>query len=103
MWQIAVALGLFAIIGVVRAPAFALTALLVLGLHSATGHKEYRFIYLALAVAPILIGVGMWLGIVMWFNVWFIIWPNQKKALNINNQYADLPQAAGSAQGVRLR
>src|SRR5271156_5500356 len=22
------------------------------------------------------IGVGMWLGTIMWFNVWFIIWPN---------------------------
>ena len=29
------------------------------------------------------IGIGMWLGIVMWFNVWFVIWPNQKKALGI--------------------
>ena len=29
------------------------------------------------------IGTGMWLGIVMAFNVWFIIWPNQKKALGI--------------------
>lgn len=29
------------------------------------------------------IGIGMWLAIVMWFNVWFIIWPNQKKALGI--------------------
>src|SRR6266566_492756 len=29
------------------------------------------------------IGLGMWLGIIMWFNVWFIIWPNQKKALGI--------------------
>ena len=29
------------------------------------------------------IGLGMWFGIVMWFNVWFIIWPNQKKALGI--------------------
>ena len=25
------------------------------------------------------IGIGMWLGIVMAYNVWFIIWPNQKK------------------------
>ena len=31
----------------------------------------------------IAIGVGMWLGVVMWFNVWFVIWPNQKKALGI--------------------
>jgi uncharacterized membrane protein len=29
------------------------------------------------------IGIGMWLGIVMAYNVWFIIWPNQKKALGI--------------------
>jgi uncharacterized membrane protein len=29
------------------------------------------------------IAIGMWLGIIMWFNVWFIIWPNQKKALGI--------------------
>jgi hypothetical protein len=25
----------------------------------------------------------MWLGIIMAFNVWFIIWPNQKRALGI--------------------
>ena len=30
-----------------------------------------------------IIGVGMWLAIIMWFNVWFVIWPNQKKALGI--------------------
>ena len=29
------------------------------------------------------IGIGMWLGIIMWINVWFVIWPNQKKALGI--------------------
>tara|TARA_B100000945_G_C20322934_1_gene568570 strand:+ start:47 stop:649 length:603 start_codon:yes stop_codon:yes gene_type:complete len=29
------------------------------------------------------IGIGMWLGIIMAINVWFIIWPNQKKALGI--------------------
>ncbi len=37
-----------------------------------------------------LIGVGMWLGAIMWFNVWFIIWPNQIKALNIDNKHPDL-------------
>ncbi|MBL9010323.1 MAG: urate hydroxylase PuuD [Alphaproteobacteria bacterium] len=39
------------------------------------------------------IGTGMWLATIMWFNVWFVIWPNQKKALNIANAYPDLPQA----------
>ncbi len=29
------------------------------------------------------IGIGMWLGIIMAANVWFIIWPNQKRALGI--------------------
>ena len=31
----------------------------------------------------IAIGIGMWLGIIMFFNVWFVIWPNQKRALGI--------------------
>jgi uncharacterized membrane protein len=29
------------------------------------------------------IGMGMWIGIIMAYNVWLIIWPNQKKALGI--------------------
>ncbi len=29
------------------------------------------------------IGVGAWLGSVMLFNVWILIWPNQKKVLGI--------------------
>ena len=29
------------------------------------------------------IGIGMWLGIIMAANVWFVIWPNQKRALGI--------------------
>ena len=29
------------------------------------------------------IGIGMWLGIIYGFNVWFIIWPNQKRALGM--------------------
>jgi len=30
-----------------------------------------------------LIGTGMWLGLIMGFNVWGVIWPNQKKALGL--------------------
>jgi uncharacterized membrane protein len=44
------------------------------------------------ASAFTLIGIGMWLGTIMWFNVWFIIWPNQQRALSINNAYPDLAQ-----------
>ena len=43
------------------------------------------------------IGIGMWLGTIMWFNVWFIIWPNQQKALNIDNKYPDLSVEAKAA------
>jgi uncharacterized membrane protein len=31
----------------------------------------------------VMIGVGMWMALIMAFNVWFIIWPNQKKILGI--------------------
>ena len=30
-----------------------------------------------------LIGIGMWLALIMAFNVWVIIWPNQKKVLGL--------------------
>ncbi|MEA2992587.1 MAG: hypothetical protein QOD40_1507 [Alphaproteobacteria bacterium] len=29
------------------------------------------------------IGIGMWLALIMAFNVWFVIWPNQQKALGL--------------------
>ena len=52
----------------------------------------------------IFIGIGMWLAIVMWFNVWFIIWPNQQRALNINNAFPDLAAdvKAGHAKTAML-
>ncbi|MGB5950486.1 MAG: urate hydroxylase PuuD [Parvibaculum sp.] len=43
----------------------------------------------------IAIGIGMWLGTIMWFNVWFIIWPNQKIALGIVDAPADAKPKAG--------
>ena len=36
------------------------------------------------------IGIGMWLGLYMAFNVWFVIWPNQKRALGIVNCEPDV-------------
>lgn len=41
------------------------------------------------------IGIGMWLGTIMWFNVWFVIWPNQQKALGLV-QVADAEKAAAA-------
>jgi len=46
------------------------------------------------------IGIGMWLGAIMWFNVWFVIWPNQKKALGIVD--ADADTKAASARTAML-
>ena len=40
------------------------------------------------------IGIGMWLGAIMWFNVWFVIWPNQKIALGIVEADADAKKAS---------
>jgi uncharacterized membrane protein len=45
------------------------------------------------------IGIGMWLGTIMWFNVWFVIWPNQQKVLNIGGKYSDLPAPDKAAAG----
>jgi uncharacterized membrane protein len=36
------------------------------------------------------IGLGMWIALIMAFNVWFIIWPNQKRALGIVTVEADV-------------
>ncbi|WP_425409174.1 urate hydroxylase PuuD [Hyphococcus sp.] len=49
----------------------------------------------------VLIGIGMWLGAIMWFNVWFIIWPNQIKALNIDNKHPDLAPEAKAASAKK--
>ena len=48
----------------------------------------------------ITIGVGMWLGIIMAYNVWMVIWPNQKKALGIIEASAD--EKAKSAKTAML-
>jgi uncharacterized membrane protein len=40
------------------------------------------------------IGIGMWLALIMAANVWFVIWPNQKKALGIVTVDADVKKAA---------
>jgi uncharacterized membrane protein len=40
------------------------------------------------------IGVGMWLGLIMAFNVWVFIWPAQKIALGIVDADADAKAAA---------
>jgi uncharacterized membrane protein len=47
-----------------------------------------------------MIGIGMWLGAIMWFNVWFVIWPNQQRALGLVE--ADADSKAKSARTAML-
>lgn len=49
------------------------------------------------------IGIGMWLGLIMAANVWFIIWPNQKKALGIVQVSAEEKAAAAKLAGMTSR
>jgi uncharacterized membrane protein len=56
------------------------TVIMGLGLASRNGYVM-QALMLREGVVPI--GLGMWMGFIMAFNVWFIIWPNQKKALGL--------------------
>ena len=49
------------------------------------------------------IGIGMWLALIMAFNVWFIIWPNQKKALGIVTVSPEEKAAAAKMAGMTSR
>jgi uncharacterized membrane protein len=76
-------------IGKVIAPAvlfwfrWAAMATIITGLILASMYPGYLVKALSIQAPNQAIGIGIWLGAVMWFNVWFIIWPNQKKALGI--------------------
>ena len=48
----------------------------------------------------ITIGIGMWLGIIMAYNVWMVIWPNQKKVLGMIEVSAE--EKAKSARTAML-
>lgn len=39
--------------------------------------------------ASAMIGIGAWLGTIMFFFVWVLIWPNQQKVLGIKKASAD--------------
>jgi uncharacterized membrane protein len=52
------------------------------------------------AMGHTMIGIGMWMGIIMWFNVWFIIWPAQQKALGMVD--ADDATKAAAARRAML-
>jgi uncharacterized membrane protein len=50
-----------------------------------------------------LIGIGMWLALIMAFNVWVIIWPNQKKVLGIVAADDTAKAKAAAAAGIASR
>ena len=49
------------------------------------------------------LGIGMWLGIIMAFNDWFVIWPNQKRALGIIDCDSDLKSKSAKNAMLFLR
>ena len=49
------------------------------------------------------IGIGMWLGLIMAFNVWFLIWPNQQKVLGMVEASADEKKRAARIAGLTSR
>jgi uncharacterized membrane protein len=49
------------------------------------------------------IGIGMWLGTIMWFNVWFIIMPNQNKVMGVTPATPDEVNAARRTAGLASR
>ena len=63
-------------------------------------HAKYAIAALSFQDPYKLIGAGMWLGLIMAFNVWFVIWPNQKKALGIVE--ADDATKAASAKTAMI-
>ena len=56
------------------------------------GHAQYA-----------LMGIGMWLAIIMFLNVWGIIWPNQKIALGIKEADADAKAKAARIASLASR
>jgi uncharacterized membrane protein len=49
------------------------------------------------------IGIGMWLGILMWINVWFGVWPNQNRALGIVDASSEEKSASAKTAMLFLR
>jgi uncharacterized membrane protein len=73
-------------------------ATVVTGLVVAT-LQGYLHAALRLQIGYAAIGIGMWLALIMAFNVWFIIWPNQQKALGI---VAAEPEAKAAAARLAM-
>lgn len=58
---------------------------------------------MTLQVPFTMIGVGMWIALIMAANVWFIIWPNQKKVLGIVEASAEQKASAAKTALIASR
>jgi uncharacterized membrane protein len=81
---------------------YAALATVVLGLILAL-QKGYLVQALTFRGGFHVIGIGMWLALIMAFNVWFIIWPNQQKVLGLVEASADAKAAAARLAGMTSR
>jgi uncharacterized membrane protein len=52
---------------------------------------------------PTAIGIGMWLGLIMAYNVWMIIWPNQQKILGLVDATPEEKKAAAKPAAMASR
>ena len=82
------------------AAAFTVLSGLVLALLNGYLHDAMTLSFTSGIPKHTAIGIGMWLGVIMAFNVWFVIWPNQKRALGIVE--ADADTKAASARTAML-
>jgi uncharacterized membrane protein len=60
---------------------WAALATVLMGFMLLGGKADEALLFKERAYVPI--GIGAWLGLIMFFNVWVLIWPNQKKILGI--------------------
>ncbi len=66
------------------------------GIHLAFTFNDFSF-----QGSMAIIGLGAWLGTIMLFNVWVLIWPNQKKILGLDGKTHE-PDAIAAAKKVAL-
>ena len=64
------------------------------GLMGGFGPSKYGYL---------LMGIGIWLAIIMFLNVWGVIWPNQKRALGIVDADADTKAKSARIAGMASR
>jgi uncharacterized membrane protein len=70
-----------------------LTGAAALG-HMGIMKEAFTFENFSFAGSASIIGIGAWLGTIMLFNVWGLIWPNQKKILGMKQASAEEIAAA---------